>query len=239
MLRERSCQPFLGTRKLHHLLNKQTSLSFHVGRDRLFKILKEHRLLVQPKRAYHKTTNSHHRFRCHPNLLKPSEHQVVPGGPGHVWVADITYLPVRQGEAYLSLVTDAYSRKIVGYHVHDNLKASSVVCAYQAALRSKTGKTGLIHHSDRGSQYCSELYQKMHEKHGVICSMTDGYDCYQNAIAERVNGILKTEYLPARSDNIEQARKLVDEAVKTYNTKRPHLALKYKTPDEVHRAFLT
>lgn len=239
VLRERSCQPRLGTRKLHYLLNEQIRLGVHVGRDRLFRVLKEHRLLIQPKRAYHKTTNSHHRFRCHPNLLKPSERQVLPAGPGHVWVADITYLPVRQGEAYLSLVTDAYSRKIVGYHVHDNLKASSVVCAYKAALRSKAGKAGLIHHSDRGVQYCSEMYQKIHRKHGVICSMTDGYDCYQNAIAERVNGILKTEYLPTRSDNIEQARKLVDEAVKTYNTKRPHLALKYKTPDEVHRSFST
>ena len=95
----------------------------------------------------------------------------------------------------------------------------------------------LIHHSDRGAQYCSQRYQQLHERHGVRCSMTDGYDCYQNALAERINGILKTEFLLQRPQDLEQARQMVKESVAIYNRERPHWALKYKTPDEVHRAF--
>lgn len=193
-------------------------------------------MLIARKRAYHKTTDSHHRFHCHPNLLKAGTEQVVPKRPDHVWVADITYLPVQQGEAYLSLVTDAYSRKIVGYHVHDNLKTDSVVQAFRSALRQRQGQEELIHHSDRGIQYCSAQYQAVHHRHGVRCSMTDGYDCYQNALAERVNGIIKNEYLVCKPRNLEEARVMVQESIVQYNTRRPHLALKYKTPDEVHRA---
>lgn len=143
--------------------------------------------------AYHKTTHSHPRFRCHPNLLKSGPNKVIPSEPEQVWVADITYLPVRHGEAYLSLVTDAYSRKIVGHYVHNDLKAVSVLNAFQHALKGRNDNGPLVHHSDRGVQYCSDLYQQLHRKNDVSCSMTDGYDCYQNAIAERVNGILKTE----------------------------------------------
>lgn len=230
-------QPRLGTRKLLHLLNAETELK--IGRDKLFELLRERRLLVQRRRAYHKTTQSHHRFWCHPNLLKPSEEQEKATQPEQIWVADITYLPVRYGEAYLSLVTDAYSRKVVGYHVHGDLKAESVLMAYQKALSGYQGGVGLIHHSDRGIQYCSKRYQAFHKKYGVRCSMTDGYDCYQNALAERVNGILKGEYLLRRPDDLEQAEVMVDESIHLYNTRRPHMALKYKTPDEVHRAFLT
>ena len=234
---ERLRQPQLGTRKLLHLLNTETTLK--IGRDKLFELLREHRLLVRRRRAYHKTTHSHHHFWCHPNLLKPSMEQAHATRPEQIWVADITYLPVRHGEAYLSLVTDAYSRKVVGYHVHGDLKAESVVTAYKKALSEYQGRTGLIHHSDRGIQYCSKRYQAMHKKYGVRCSMTDGYDCYQNALAERVNGILKGEYLLRKPNDLEQAAAMVDESVHLYNTRRPHMALKYKTPDEVHRAFLT
>lgn len=209
-----------------------------LGRDQLFNLLKRHRLLVPTKRAYHKTTHSHHRFYRHPNLLKPGEHQVRAIRPEQVWVADITYLPVRTGEAYLSLVTDAYSRKIVGYHVHDNLKTASVAKAFRKALNGRRTQQGLIHHSDRGVQYCSAEYQKLHKQHKVRCSMTDGYDCYQNALAERVNGILKNEYLIRKPDDIEQAKIMVEESIRTYNQRRPHLSLEYKTPDEVHRALV-
>ncbi|PYB24346.1 IS3 family transposase, partial [Serratia marcescens] len=155
----------------------------HVGRDRLFSILRCARLLVMPKRAYHKTTQSHHRFYRHPNLLKAGDNQVIASRPEQVWVADITYLP-------------------------------------------------LVHHSDRGIQYCSQEYQALHQRYGITCSMTDGYDCYQNALAERVNGILKTEYLLGRPEDIVQAKKMVRESVNLYNAQRPHLSLKYKTPDE-------
>lgn len=227
----------MGTRKLLHLLTTETAL--RIGRDKLFELLKERRLLVKPYRSYHKTTQSHHRFWCHPNLLKQSKGPHQAAQPDQIWVADITYLPVRQGEAYLSLVTDAYSRKIVGYHVHGDLKAESVLTAYQKALRGYQGGPGLIHHSDRGIQYCSKRYQAVHREHGVRCSMTDGYDCYQNALAERINGILKGEYLLRKPDDLVQAAKMVDESIQLYNTRRPHMALKYKTPDEMHRAFLT
>ncbi len=229
-------QPRLGGRKLAHLLALHDE-SIVIGRDKLFSLLREHRMLVPSRRAYHKTTQSHHRFYCHPNLLKAGPEQVLPQRPNHVWVADITYLPVRHGEAYLSLVTDAFSRKIVGYHVHDNLKAISVAEAFKHALKQRKGAQPLIHHSDRGIQYCSGLYQQIHQRHGVTCSMTDGYDCYQNALAERVNGILKQEYLPAKGYDMKEMVTLVAEAVELYNTRRPHMSLEYKTPDEIHRAL--
>ncbi|HGM8158348.1 TPA: IS3 family transposase [Pseudomonas aeruginosa] len=230
-------QPRLGARKLHYLLHCQPDRRLQIGRDRLFQVLGERRLLVLPKRAYHKTTQSFHRFYRHPNLLKSGPNQVVPSGPEHVWVADITYLPASSGPLYLSLVTDAYSRKIVGHHVHESLHAKSVAQAFRQALRKRQRRQSLVHHSDRGIQYCSALYQSLHARHGVQCSMTDGYDCYQNALAERINGILKTELLLSSPENLDQARKMVAEAVQIYNTERPHMALKNKTPDAVHRAF--
>ncbi|MBN3196996.1 IS3 family transposase [Pectobacterium versatile] len=235
--RVRCRQPRIGTRKLHSLLNRQAGETLNIGRDRLFSLLGKHRLLVPVKRAYHKTTNSHHSFYRHPNLLKPGPEQVTVLQPEQVWVADITYLPVRSGMVYLSLVTDACSRKIMGYHVGDNLQTENVVKAFKRALRQRKTKGLLIHHSDRGLQYCSALYQSVHESNGITCSMTDGYDCYQNALAERINGILKNEFLLSRPANLAQARKMVKESVAIYNHERPHLALKYKTPDEFHQAF--
>lgn len=230
-------QPRLGTRKLHYLLHCQPDRQLRIGRDRLFQVLGERRLLVLPKRAYHKTTHSFHRFYRHPNLLKPGLGQIVPTGPERVWVADITYLPAHSGPLYLSLVTDAYSRKIVGHHVHEGMHAESVATAFKQALRKRCRSHTLVHHSDRGIQYCSALYQSLHERHGVRCSMTDGYDCYQNALAERINGILKSELLLSAPEDLKQARKMVEEAVLIYNMERPHMALKNKTPDAVHRAF--
>lgn len=162
---------------------------------------------------------------------------MIPQRPEQVWAADITYLPVREGEAYLSLVTDAYSRKIVEHCVHDNLKTESVIGAYQQALKQRHCSEDLIHHSDRGIQYCSAQYQALHQQHGVHCSMTDGYDCYQNALAERVNGILKNEFLIRKPKDIAEAKVMVAESIRIYNERRPHLSLEYKTPDEVHRAF--
>ncbi len=230
-------QPRVGTRKLHYLLQSQDDGGLKVGRDRLFRILAEHRLLVQPRRAYHKTTHSFHRFYRHPNLLKAGPEQVTPVAPEQVWVADITYLPARSGPLYLSLVTDAYSRKIVGHHVHEGMHAESVAMAFKKALKQRCGCGELIHHSDLGVQYCSGLYQSLHERYGVKCSMTDGYDCYQNALAERVNGILKGELLLQSPQDLAQAREMVREAVDIYNAERPHHALKYRTPDAVHRGF--
>lgn len=229
-------QPRIGTRKLHYLLNR--AMDIHVGRDRLFELLKQHRLLVKLKRSYHKTTHSYHRFYKHPNCIKAGEQQFNAKQPEQLWVADITYLPVQRGVAYLSLITDAWSRKIVGYHVHHTLSTAEVIKAYLKALKSRKNKdVELIHHSDRGIQYCSNQYQALHKKHGVRCSMTDGYDCYQNALAERVNGILKQEYLLHKPRDIQEASQMVSESIKIYNERRPHLSLKYKTPNEVHQAF--
>jgi len=232
-------QPRIGTRKLHSLLSPHfVRAQMKIGRDQLFQILRQARLLVQPERAYHKTTNSHHRFRRHPNLLKAGPDQVVPTGPEQVWVADITYLPTRGKFVYLSLVTDAYSRKIVGYHVHGSLQTEEVSEALKMALRGRCSDMPVIHHSDRGIQYCSTYYQEIHRRHGLVCSMTDGYDCYQNALAERINGILKGEFLLNRPADLQQATKMVAQSIRIYNQERPHTALKYKTPDAVHRASL-
>ena len=237
VLEKRRRQPRLGTRKLHYLLHAEAETALQVGRDRLFSILREAGELVPRKRAYHKTTHSHHRFRRHPNLLKTGPEQIVANGPEQVWVADITYLPTQESVAYLSLVTDAYSRKIVGHHVHESLHTESVIKAFKNAIEERKTTQSLVHHSDRGVQYCSDLYQRLHVKHGITCSMTDGYDCYQNALAERVNGILKTEFLLHRPENLEEAVKVADESVRIYSRDRPHLSPKYKMPDAAHRAF--
>lgn len=231
-------QPRIGTRKLHYLLREPLAAAgIKLGRDALFRTLKRAHLLVPPKRAFHKTTQSLHRFYKHPNLLRPGVPEAVPERPEQIWVADITYLPTQGKYVYLSLVTDAYSRKIVGHHVHESLQTEEVARALKVALGTRRGRGRLVHHSDRGIQYCSAYYQALHEQHGLTCSMTDGYDCYQNALAERINGILKTEFLIYRPENLDQARRMVSESVDIYNGERPHMALKYKTPDAVHRAF--
>lgn len=235
----RRTQPRLGTRKLQHVLREPLAqMDIRVGRDGLFDILRQARLLVVPRRAYHRTTNSHHRFHRHPNLLKDGPQQQRADGSEQVWVADITYLPTDSACVYLSLITDAWSRRIVGHHVHDSLHTRQVSQAFKMALKTRQTEQTLIHHSDRGIQYCSDEYQQLHARHGVRCSMTDGYDCYQNAMAERINGILKNEFLLHRPTDLEQARRMVDESVQIYNQQRPHLSLKMKTPDEVHRASI-
>lgn len=227
-------QPKVGTRKLYFLLKDQfANAGLKLGRDGLFDALRRARMLVHPKRCYRKTTNSKHWMHKHPNLVKA---QPKPSMAEQLWVADITYIETRETTGYLSLVTDAYSRRIMGYHLHSNLHTDGVLKAWNMALRCRSTKRELIHHSDRGLQYCSESYQQTHRRHGVLCSMTDGYDCYQNALAERVNGILKNELLTTMPQNLEQAKTMVRQAVHIYNQERPHTALQNKTPDAVHRA---
>jgi putative transposase len=231
-------QPRIGVRKLHHMLRRRfAAKNIKLGRDGMFATLKRAHLLVPTTRAYHKTTDSFHRFYKHPNLLKDGLTTSDIHRPEQVWVADITYVPTHQRCVYLSLVTDAYSRKIVGYHVHASLQTEEVAQALKMALRSRQSQLPLIHHSDRGIQYCASAYQALHAKHGITCSMTDGYDCYQNALAERINGILKTEFLLHRPEDLVEARRMVAQSVAIYNQERPHQALKYKTPDEIHRAL--
>ena len=225
--------PRLGTRKLGHKIAPLLRVQgVTCGRDALFTLLRHRGLLIAPKRSYTKTTDSHHRFRCHPNRVKDAP---KPTTPNQLWVSDITYLPTRQGTVYLSLVTDAFSRRIAGHHVHPSLHTTGCLAALERAVCGASRAAGTIHHSDRGSQYASDAYQAALKKARLRCSMTDGYDCYQNALAERVNGILKDEFLFVLPDNLAQARLLVDQAVHLYNEERPHLALNYLTPNQVHQ----
>ena len=190
--------PRIGVRKLYYLLfNKLQQLK--IGRDKFFDILRANHLLIQPKRSYHVTTNSHHRFRKHENLILDT----VINRPEQVWVSDITYIGKRERPCYLSLVTDAYSKKIMGYYVADNLNTESSLNALQMAVKSRKDKgLGLIHHSDRGLQYCADDYQRVLNKNEIKCSMTNNGDPYENAVAERVNGILKQD-LPSKPGNDE------------------------------------
>ncbi|MEG3620371.1 IS3 family transposase [Magnetovibrio sp. PR-2] len=227
----RRFMPRLGTRKLYHLLKPRIlALGVKLGRDGLFGYLRDEGLLVRPRRSYTKTTWSKHWMRKHPNLLK--DHHA--DRPEAVFVSDITYLESDEGVHYLSLVTDAYSRKIMGYEVSRQMKAKDVAKALSMAIKARRSQKPLIHHSDRGLQYCSAIYQTILAAHHIRPSMTDGYDCYQNALAERINGILKQEFLLHRCKSFADLEKLVEQSIDIYNHMRPHLSLGMRTPQQVH-----
>ena len=230
--RVRMDQPCIGTRKLYHIL-KEPLQKLSVGRDRLFSILKANHMLIKPKRSYHITTNSHHRFRKHKNLIEELNIE----RPEQVWVADITYVGNRRNPMYLSLITDAYSKMIVGYYVSNTLAVESSIKALKQATRNrKYPKQTLIHHSDRGLQYCSNQYQKILDRNDIRCSMTESYDPYQNAVAERINGILKQEFLiNTDAINLKMMKTIVKQSVAVYNTKRPHLSCQMLTPIQMHK----
>ncbi len=224
--------PRLGTRKLYFLLkDKLQSNHLKVGRDKLFAFLRSEHLLIKPRKSYTKTTMSKHWLHKHPNLVKGN----VFTEPERLWVSDITYLKTKEGNSYLSLVTDACSRKIMGHHLSNDLKTEGVVEALKMAVKKRIHTHPLIHHSDRGLQYCSGEYQGELARHKIKPSMTDGYDCYQNALAERVNGILKEEFLIQTYNTLDEARKVIEQSIDIYNTKRPHLSLQYQTPESVHK----
>jgi putative transposase len=224
--------PRLGTRKLYHLLRDEfREAGVKIGRDALFDYLRSKHLLVRRKKNYTKTTDSKHWMKKHPNLL--IDKQV--SRPEEVFVSDITYVKSRERTHYLALVTDAYSRKIMGYHLSDDMSAENVVKALKMAVRQRLGDKPLIHHSDRGLQYASSVYQDELRKNNINPSMTDGYDCYQNALAERINGILKQEFLLETCNTGRELDLLVRESIDTYNRKRPHLSLSMMTPDLVHK----
>ena len=183
--------PRIGTRKLYYLLKQDLDvLNIKIGRDGLFDYLRAENLLIKPKRNYTRTTNSKHWLRKYPNLLK----DLKPIRPEQVFVSDITYIKSRERTHYLSLVTDAFSRKIMGYKLSEDMSSENVVQALKMATKNRIAIEPLIHHSDRGLQYCSSIYQDELAVNQIAPSMTDGYDCYQNALAERVNGILKQEF---------------------------------------------
>jgi len=228
----RLIMPRIGTRKLYHLLKVQLR-ALKVGRDMLFRILKANHMLIKPKRNYHVTTNSHHRFRKHKNLI---EH-IDLVHPEQVWVSDITYVGTRDNPMYLALVTDAYSKKIVGYDLSNSLAVDSSIKALKLAIKNRTYKNKpLIHHSDRGLQYCSDQYQEILSKSEIRCSMTQSYDPYANAVAERVNGILKAEFIGYnRKLKLRVMNQLVKNSIRIYNEIRPHYSAYYRTPNQMHK----
>jgi len=229
---KRILMPKIGTRKLYYLLEEELK-ELKVGRDKLFTILKANNLLIKPKRKYHVTTNSHHRFRKHKNQIK----QIEITRPEQVWVSDITYIGNRKNPSYLSLITDAYFKKIVGYNVSDSLNVKGSLLALEMALKNRTYRNEpIIHHSDRGLQYCSNEYQKVLDKNDILPSMTEQYDPYENAIAERVNGILKQEFDIDKYDtDLEIKSKLIENSIEIYNNFRPHLSNYMLTPNLMHR----
>lgn len=228
----RRFMPRLGARKLYQLIKpKLDNAGIKLGRDGLFDHLRDQRMLVKPRKSYTKTTHSKHWMKKHPNLLQGLDIKV----PEQVFVSDITYIESDEGVHYLSLVTDANSRRIMGHELSRDMKAESVVKALHQATSESYRTQSVIHHSDRGLQYCSSVYQKALEYNGMVPSMTDGYDCYQNALAERVNGILKQEFLLYRCKTFIELKVLVAESIAIYNQMRPHLSLGMKTPEEVHK----
>lgn len=231
VMHERKVMPRLGAKKLYHIL-KESLLELRIGRDKFIDILRANHLLIEPKRTYHTTTMSHHRFRKHPNMIK----DVAITTPEQVWVSDITYIGKREKPCYLSLITDAYSKKIVGFDVSNSLATQSSLNALKMARRNRQYKNSkLIHHSDRGLQYCSDEYQYQLRKNGLLCSMTENSDPYENAVAERINGILKQEFMIDKIHlDLPIMKQVVKDVVEIYNSKRPHLSNHMLTPNQMH-----
>jgi len=230
---ERQLQPRLGTRKLHFMLKGTLAQEGVVlGRDRFFEVLRQKDLLLEPKPAeYPCTTHSQHSLPVFGNRIKGLE----VSQPNQVWVGDLTYLRTEMGFLYLSLLTDKSSRKVVGYHCGESLEAGGCLVALKKALTDLPAGARPIHHTDRGTQYCSHEYVNWAQAHGLSMSMTESDHCAENALAERMNGILKSEYgLGGRFTTKASAQRAVDQAVHLYNTRRPHTSLGYRTPQTAH-----
>jgi transposase InsO family protein len=233
VLRERAIQPRIGGLKLHSMLGQELAEhGINIGRDRFFGVLKNQGLLLERLPRNPKTTNSNHNLPVFGNLIK----DISLISPNQVWVSDITYIRTKYGFMYLSLITDKFSRKVVGYYLSESLEASESIKALESALAELPDGEKPIHHSDRGRQYCSHKYVKKLKANGIGISMTEDNHCAENALAERVNGILKQEYcLNHEFISKEHAQKSVKEAIYLYNNRRLHRSLKLCTPSEVHR----
>jgi transposase InsO family protein len=221
-----------GTRKLQRML---APMGHKIGRDRLFDLLRAQSLLITRKRERPYSTMSWHRYHKHPNLIK--DMQIT--APNQVYVSDITYLPgLERTYYYLALITDAFSRKIVGYDLSESLTVDGSLRALNLALKPLEGDVNLIHHSDRGLQYCALAYTHRLEKRGISISMTEQDHVYENALAERVNGILKQEFLLDRPmPSLAYAKKQVRQAIHIYNHERLHMSIDWKTPHEIHQSL--
>ena len=232
----RKTLPKTGTLKLYEYLHpKLMEQNIKMGRDALNDLLRKKGMLIKKTKRYFITTDSKHMFYKSPNLLKDLdiEHSE------QVFVCDITYIKTDAGHAYLALVTDAYSRKIMGWSLEDNMKVSMVKNALEMAYKNCIfNHTNIIHHSDRGIQYCCPDYSQFAENKGFFLSTTQQYDPYENAIAERINGILKYEFgLKNTIKTLEIAQKMLSEAVKLYNNERMHLSLDFKKPQDIHKEY--
>jgi transposase InsO family protein len=230
---ERKIQPRLGARKLHFMLKGILGKAeVRLGRDRFLEVLRQHELLLAPKPAEHPcTTHSHHCLPVLGNRIKGLE----VCKPNEVWVGDLTYIRTEAGFLYLSLLTDKCSRKVVGYHCGDTLEAGGCLEALKQALADLPAGARPIHHSDQGTQYCCHEYVNCVQAAGLSMSMTETDHCAENALAERMNGILKSEYgLDGQFKTKAKGRVAVDQAVYLYNHRRPHTALGYRTPQEAH-----
>lgn len=231
VLHIRSQQPRCGGRKLLIMLQPFfLEQKISIGRDAFFSLLAKSKLLVRNRKRRVNTTNSKHFFYRYPNLVKG----FTPLHAHEIWVADITYIPVKDRFAYLYLITDAYSRKIVGFHVSDNMRVDSAVIALQKALDQKPADAIVIHHSDRGMQYCSNEYVKLLQLHHALISMTQNGDPYENAMAERVNGILKTELIAETYLDVKEAMQHISRCITIYNYRRVHSSINYQIPHHVH-----
>jgi transposase InsO family protein len=230
----RSNLPGVGTRKLQYLLQGVLQEhGLHVGRDYLFELLAEKGLLIRRRRRRAITTNSNHWMRKYDNLIGLIEiHR-----PEQVWVSDITYLRCNNSFVYLSLITDAYSHQIMGYRIQNDLSVLGCLQALQMAIRKRsTPSSALIHHSDRGSQYCSKSYVELLTENNIEISMTQNGDPYENSVAERLNGILKGEFkLYSNSGSLAQLQGRMDEIILAYNTLRPHDSCDRLTPQQAHQ----
>ena len=224
--------PRLGTRKLHYMLqNKLSSHQIQLGRDYLFDLLAEHKLLVRQRKRRITTTDSRHWMKKYTNLIK----ELVIIRPEQVWVSDITYVRLVNQWGYLSLITDAYSRRIMGFSFRQDLSAEGCLDALKMALNNRLYDQPLIHHSDRGSQYCSHKYVDLLLQNNIAISMTENGDPYENALAERINGIIKSEFnLYSSVLGFENTKALIAKSIKSYNELRPHASCDYLTPEQAH-----
>ena len=229
---QRKLMPRLGGKKLLYKIKPMLPDELNIGRDKFFDFLREHNLLVRRKRYRIHTTMSNHWLHKYPNLIK----DFVPTAPDQLWVSDITYIKTAEGFVYLFLITDAYSRKIIGWSVSDNLEAVNALRALHMAISQLPADVkGVIHHSDRGVQYCSGKYVKILNKHGFNISMTEDGNPLDNAIAERINGILKVEWLYEMNFKTKkQVKTQVKKVIEIYNTQRPHSSIDMLTPVQAH-----
>jgi len=226
----RKKMPRIGTRKLHYILQNQ---GFDIGRDALFKLLRNHNMLVRRRRTRIFTTQSSHWLRKYPNIIN----DLIIYRPNQLWVSDITYVKSKEGHRYLFLLTDAYSRKILGYKLCEDMQADNAVSVLKMALaKLKKSENGLIHHSDRGIQYCSTKYVNLLKANTIRISMTENGDPLENAIAERVNGILKDEWLyNIETMKTKLLKSFIGRIIEIYNSDRPHLSIDMLTPNEAHK----